>query len=191
METNEIIKFNGKELITVENGEQVYFAVKPICDDIGLDADSAVRNIKNDEILGAEACIFNVQIGENQGRNMVCLPIQLLNGWLFSIQAAKVKVEAQPKLLLYKKECHAVLYNHFFGGISIRTQARKEAELRKELKEANKNITYWMQKQRELKKSIELLSKERIEQLGFEFTEIHEIPDHLEGKQFFLTKKTA
>lgn len=191
MEANEIIKFNNKELITVDNGEKVFFAVKPVCDDIGLDADSAIRNIKNDEILGAEACIFNIQVGDNQGRNMVCLPIQLLNGWLFSIQSSKVKTEAQPKLMLYKKECYAVLENHFFGGISIRTQARREAELRKELKEANKNVNYWMAKQKDLKRSIELLSKHRLEQLGFEFTEIGEIPEALQGKQFFLNQKTA
>lgn len=46
-------------------------------------------------------------------------------------------------------------------------------------------------KQKDIKRSLELLSKHRLEQLGFEFTQIEETPEHLEGKQFFLTKKTA
>lgn len=92
---NKVIRFHETELITlIDDAGTPFVAVKPICDAIGLNAESAVRGIKNHPILGSEHTIQSVQVGENQKREYLTLPIQYINGWLFSIDIKKVKPEA-------------------------------------------------------------------------------------------------
>lgn len=81
METD-VVKFSGSNLACVKDGSTIRVAIKPVCDAIGLDSDRAIKTITDDEILGAER-------SENlpsQGRKMVCLPIEFINGWLFQIK---------------------------------------------------------------------------------------------------------
>jgi hypothetical protein len=42
---------------------------------------------------------------------MFCIPVSQLDGWLSSINPKKVKLELQNTLLVYKKECHAILFH--------------------------------------------------------------------------------
>lgn len=44
---------------------------------------------------------------------MVCLPLDLLPGWLFGINAARVKSELQAKITRYRRECFRVLWQAF------------------------------------------------------------------------------
>ena len=44
-----------------------------------------------------------------------CLRLDLLQGWLFGIDAARVAPEARDRVLAYKRECCAVLFRHFYG----------------------------------------------------------------------------
>ena len=46
-------------------------------------------------------------------REMLCLPLDLLNGWLFSVTAAHVKPEIRERLIRYQKECYRVLARAF------------------------------------------------------------------------------
>lgn len=67
---------------------------------------------------------------------MLCLPIQHVHGWLFSIQIAKVKPEAKELLLAFKKECYAVLFGHFFGkNKNIESNIKRRFEIGNRMKE--------------------------------------------------------
>jgi len=44
---------------------------------------------------------------------MFCIPLEQLNGWLFSIQPGRVREDIRPNLIRYQRECFEVLYNHF------------------------------------------------------------------------------
>lgn len=165
--TQVLVPFNGDTILSFkdENGK-VWFAVHTICEMIGLTADSAVREIKNDEILGAEHTIQSVQVGEKQARKVLCLPIQLLNGWLFSIQASKVNEEARKKLLLYKKECYEVLYNYFFGKMaSIELNQKRRFDLLQEKKAYENSIRANQKKIREIELELLKLDNDTFERL--------------------------
>jgi len=115
MKTN-LIKFQNNELIAVTDYDgQIYVAIKPICDAIGLNHDSACAGIKNHQLLGPATQITMVQVGEDQPRNYITLPLDMVNGWLFTINANKIRIEARENLLIYQSECFKVLYDHFFG----------------------------------------------------------------------------
>ena len=115
----ELVKFHDTELLCIKDNEDVFVSVRNIADAIGLNAESAVRGIKNHKILGDVA---TEQYGRDAiGRQnlMTYLPIQYLHGWLFSIDIAKVKPEVQPRLEMFQRECYQVLYDHFFGKTKI------------------------------------------------------------------------
>ena len=42
----------------------------------------------------------------------------MLNGWLFGVDANRVKDEIRPKLIRYQEECFDVLHQHFMGNRS-------------------------------------------------------------------------
>lgn len=112
---NQVVKFQGNELAYTTVDGVHYVAIKPICEAIGLRHDSALEGIKNDEILAQLYGVHRIVAGDNKMREMGCLPLAYLNGWLFTIDAGKVGEQAKSVLLAYKRECYRVLFEHFFG----------------------------------------------------------------------------
>lgn len=51
----------------------------------------------------------------NLGGNpeIICLPVEFLNGWLFGINASRVKSELKDKVIRYQRECYRVLWEAF------------------------------------------------------------------------------
>jgi hypothetical protein len=48
---------------------------------------------------------------------MVCLPLKFIPGWLFGIQAGRVRAELRDKILRYQRECFDVLWRAFKADI--------------------------------------------------------------------------
>ncbi len=48
-----------------------------------------------------------------------CLRIDLVNGWLFTIDESHVRdEETRNRVIAYKRECYGVLFKHFYGRSS-------------------------------------------------------------------------
>jgi hypothetical protein len=43
----------------------------------------------------------------------LCLPLKYLNGWLFGVNANRVKAEVRDSLIRYQAECYEVLFQAF------------------------------------------------------------------------------
>lgn len=114
-----IIQFYDDELVAlvVGTGEdrQIYVPVKPIADYIGLDWASQYQRIQRDPILSEAADLIVVTtIKSGRGRpDMLCLPADMLHGWLFGISANRVRPELRDKVLRYQRECYRVLWDAF------------------------------------------------------------------------------
>ena len=118
MNTITTIDFNGQPLITIEQDGIHYTAVKPICENIGLNWDAQRKRISRDDVLSEGAVIMTAPSkGGNQ--EMLCLPIDYLNGWLFGVDAKRVKPEIKDTLIQYKKECYKVLHDYWHTGAAI------------------------------------------------------------------------
>lgn len=50
---------------------------------------------------------------DSKERELICLPLDMLNGWLFGIDVSRCRKEIQPALIQYKRECYAVLAAHW------------------------------------------------------------------------------
>lgn len=109
------VDFNGQSLFTFEEKGNRYTAMKPICENIGLDWNGQFQRIKRDGVLSATMCVINIVAQDGKSRDMVCLPIQYLNGWLFGVDEKRVNPSIKDRLIEYKKECYQVLYDYWHG----------------------------------------------------------------------------
>ena len=113
--STQTISFNNQSLITVEQNGNHYVAMKPICENIGLAWGPQVLRIKRDEVLSQGMIVMIIPTnGGNQ--NMICLPIEYLNGWLFGIDINRCNPEIRDTLIKYKKECYQALHDYWFNG---------------------------------------------------------------------------
>jgi P22_AR N-terminal domain len=134
---NEIVKVNNIAIECPYENEQHYVSVRQICDALGIDYRKQFERIKNDEILGdvvTDTVTASDKIG--RGQKMICLPLQFVFGWLFTIDDSKVNERAKPVFKKYRLECYKLLYEHFNGVTNNRRKTLLDkAETIKRIKE--------------------------------------------------------
>lgn len=117
--------FYEDELTTVlvdHNGTRlVYVPLLPICNYLELDWSAQYRRVRRDTILDEETIAITLEAADGRNREMVCLPLEMLNGWLFGINVSRVKEGVRERLLRYQKECYRVLADHFGARPIVQT----------------------------------------------------------------------
>jgi hypothetical protein len=124
---NEITKvpFYGNELITVERDGQVFVAMKPITDGMGLSWSTQAQKLERQK--NKFNCVhMNTVAEDGRTREMLCLPVKKLNGWLFSINVEKCRPDIREKIRTYQEECFQVLYDYFHKGAAVNPFADAE-----------------------------------------------------------------
>ena len=76
---SQTIVFNNQKLITFEKDGIQYTAIKPICENIGIDWESQRQRIMRDDVLNSTACMIKVVAEDGRVREMLSLPLQFLN----------------------------------------------------------------------------------------------------------------
>ncbi|RMG94933.1 MAG: DUF892 family protein [Chloroflexi bacterium] len=109
-------------LVQVEGERRIYVPLRPICEYLGLDWSAQTRRIRRDPVLSKWATFVaitatNPEKARKGGNpNMLCLPLDYLNGFLFGISATRVKPELREKVILYQERCYRVLFEAFQEG---------------------------------------------------------------------------
>jgi hypothetical protein len=120
VEQKEVIFYDDKIIaVQVEDGT-VYVPLRPICDLLGIQWSAQRRRINRDEILSEVTRIVSVSVTDTlrtRDREMLCLPLDFVNGFLFGINAQRVNPEVKSKLLRYQRECYQVLADAFVNRI--------------------------------------------------------------------------
>ncbi|WFF39296.1 phage antirepressor N-terminal domain-containing protein [Moraxella nasibovis] len=126
--TNQIqtVNFHNQSLITLQKDNVAYVAMKPICENIGLDWEAQRQRISRDEVLNSVACMIKATGTDNKIYKMLCLPIHYLNGWLFGVDTNRVKAEIKETLITYKKECYQALFDYWKNGVAVNPRATKD-----------------------------------------------------------------
>ena len=114
--STQTISFNHQSLVTFKQNGTHYTAMKPICENIGLDWKSQYSRMKRDDVLNSTVVIITTVAEDGKNREMLCLPIQYLNGWLFGIDINRCNPEIRDTLIKYKKECYQALHDYWFNG---------------------------------------------------------------------------
>ena len=125
-----ITRINDVAIAATSNEQgEVLIPIRPICDALGVNSNGQIEKIKSDPILGATDKL-SLSVGpDGRQREMVCLPLQYIFGWLFTINPGNVDERAKEVVIRYKKECYDALYNHF-----ARARQRQLDENREEIR---------------------------------------------------------
>ncbi|MDF2419187.1 hypothetical protein GWP85_16980 [Acinetobacter beijerinckii] len=107
-----IVKFNNQQVPVFFHNDRPYIAMKPICENIGLNWDGQRQRIKRNHVLNQGAVIITAPSSSGE-QDYVALPLGMLNGWLMGVDANKVRPEIKDTLIKYQLECYDVLYKHF------------------------------------------------------------------------------
>lgn len=145
--------------------------VKRICDNLGVDWPSQYTRIKRDEVLSEAAMSIVITTTDIDPSSraparstMICLPLDLIPGWLFGIQPSRVREDIRPKLVRYRRQCFKALWDAFKDDIlppgirqptnltpaeqalavieSLATLARQQVEFERQMIEMGARVDY-------------------------------------------------
>ena len=189
--STQTISFNHQSLVTFKQNGTHYTAMKPICENIGLDWKSQYSRMKRYDVLNSTMVIITIVAEDGKKREMICLPIEYLNGWLFGIDINRCKPEIRDTLIKYKKECYQALHDYWFNGkaerkttVDDRTGLRNAVNMLVRKKGLIYSDAYHLIHQRFNVESIEDLT---LEQLPRAVEYVHKIV--LEGELIIKEKK--
>lgn len=200
------VAFYEDEIISVKDEKtgKVYVPLKQIVDNLGLEWSGQAAKIKNNN--NKWKCV-SIKISTVKGdQKAVCIPLTKINGWLFSINANKVRPDLKEKIERYQEQCFQVLYEYWnpktdpnkkfddFFGDSPAIVSKKFGELiiayseaRAKIEEQKKTLDYLLGgKDKELVSVI--LEKLKPTQEGKEFKE-HYLYEYLRRENEALKNK--
>lgn len=124
-----------------EDGE-IYVALRPIVEALGLNWSGQLQRIKRDAVLGKHLKTLSVVVTHMEGRNaqhgeVVCLPKQYISGFLFGISAGRIKdMHLRAKVVQFQEEAHLFLDAAFTGDADSAMEAVRQRYLRQGYDEA-------------------------------------------------------
>ncbi|MHA3083750.1 phage antirepressor N-terminal domain-containing protein [Acinetobacter sp. ANC 5383] len=133
---NQVVKFNNQDVPVFFHENKPYVAMKPICENIGLQWEAQYKKIQRNHILNTTMSIMDMVAKDGKNRQVVCLPIGYLNGWLMSVDVSRVKPEIKDTLIKYQLECYDVLYNHFMPKVAESHPNTITVEQQQQIKDA-------------------------------------------------------
>lgn len=158
-----ITKINGVDIRTVERDGEIFVPVKPICQALTIDFEGQRQRIARHYILGSTAFTVKAVASDEKEREMLCLPLEYIYGWLFTIDAGQVAESCREAVATYQLECYKVLYNYFTGTARrAAEQARAEADLLRQRAEYEASVRECRQEIKQIDEKLEQLKKERI-----------------------------
>ncbi|OCG68524.1 hypothetical protein A9G39_02715 [Gilliamella sp. Imp1-6] len=138
----QLVQFHNQQISILNHNNKPYVAIKPICENIGLDWEAQRQRIKRNEILNSTAFMIKVVAKDGKNRDVLCLPLGYLNGWLAGIELSRVNPEIKPILKQYQLECFDVLYNHFMPKVAQQFPNTISPEQQQQIKQAVNERSY-------------------------------------------------
>lgn len=108
------VQFHGDTLLAVKDEDgKVWVSLRKCCESLGVPTEKQIRKLKSKP--WATMALRAMVADDGNVRQMSMIDLDTLPGWLFSIDARKVKEDVREKLARYQKEAARVLADHFFG----------------------------------------------------------------------------
>lgn len=165
-----IVDFYGDRVAAalVPAGE-IYVPARPIAEALGLTWASQNNRIQRDEVLARRVRKVIMHGADGKAREMVCLPLELLAGWIFGVTTSKVRPELREKLTRYREECYRVLWEAFRDRLvavpgAVLTESDAIAELQR-IAEMGRAIARLAEQQIDLQRQQQHLSQ-RVDRAG-------------------------
>lgn len=106
-----LVPFHGETITAFETPAGVYVAVAPLCERLGVSRQGQSSKLNADPMRwSCKMFLLETAAGP---RETLCIPVNRIAAWLFTLNAKKVKPEAREALLAYQREAADVLDRHF------------------------------------------------------------------------------
>jgi hypothetical protein len=106
------VALHGATILAVLVDGLPHVSVRSLCEALGLDVQAQTRRIHRHPVL-SQGVAVTATPSAGGDQQTACLPLSMLNGWLFGIQASRVRPELRERLVQYQRECFDVLARHF------------------------------------------------------------------------------
>lgn len=113
------VEFYEDEITAVRLTDgRVFVPVRPLVESLGLSWSSQLQRIRRDSVLKSELLSVFVTNTESErgGRDVQCLPLDYISGFLFGINAERVRDDLRERVIRYQRECYRVLAEAFTEG---------------------------------------------------------------------------
>lgn len=123
------VRFKNWELVAWIGAQdsEVMVAVRPIAEAIGVQSARQLQRIQADPRFNWTHMCSVAEDGKQ--REMLCLPVKQLSGWLYGINANKVKPELKEKLIQFQEDCQMAIHDAISGKVTPEIVARLEAKV--------------------------------------------------------------
>ena len=126
METKIIARVNNVDMVSTSDEQLV--PLRPICEALGIAFERQTAKIKEHPILSSTVTLRVMVAADGKQREMLCLPLEFIFGWLFTINPANVNEDAKPTLIKYQHECYHALFLHFTARAQFVEQKQIEID---------------------------------------------------------------
>lgn len=119
--------FLGQEITLIDHHGVAYVAMREIVEGIGLEWARQAKKL-NEQSRKFNCVLMYTVAEDGKNREMLCMPIKKLNGWLFSINPNKVRADLKARLENYQEECFLALWDYWTTGIARRDEVKHKTE---------------------------------------------------------------
>ncbi len=127
-----VVPFRGQALLLVDFEGQPFVPMKSVVEGMGLSWQGQHAKLSSGRFASTIKEILIVAQDGKQ-REMTCLPLRKLTGWLMSIHPNKVRPELRQGIITYQNECDDVLWSYWNDGIAVRQHDRNAMTVVNEL----------------------------------------------------------
>ncbi|MEZ9734841.1 phage antirepressor N-terminal domain-containing protein [Vibrio sp. 10N.261.52.E6] len=106
------VPFHGSNLIVINHDSEAHIPMKPIVEGMGLDWSYQSRKLGSNKERWSVAVIATVA-QDSKNRDLLCIPLRKLFGWLQTLQPNRVRKEIRDKVIQYQNECDDVLWRYW------------------------------------------------------------------------------
>ena len=111
-------EFNGDKIVVVVGpSEESWIAVKPLCDNLGIQSHRQIERLKDDPRFSGTPMYSTGSDGKTY--EMFCIPACKVYGWLMTINSNRVKKESRPRVLAYQNEFDQAINDYATKGIAV------------------------------------------------------------------------
>lgn len=111
----QIVPFEGQDIVVFS--EQKMVAIKPICDNIGLDWSGQRQRIRRTDIFASVQGMLPATGSDGKVYEMLCLPLDKFLMWLAGIETKRIKnTQVREFLIKYQEKAGQVLMEYFLGS---------------------------------------------------------------------------
>ncbi|MBZ9939161.1 phage antirepressor N-terminal domain-containing protein [Mesorhizobium sp. BR1-1-16] len=114
-----VVEFRGVKIDTVDVEGQPHVALRPIVEGMGLDWSAQWRRVERDAVL-SEGVAMTAMPSRGGAQQAAVIPLKMLNGFLFGIDAGRVRPEIRETVIAYQRECYDALAAYWSDGFAAR-----------------------------------------------------------------------